>query len=198
VVSLHALAGIRTDKTLLLPVTINGERLLVLMDTGSTHNFLNGDTMSRLGLAMAGGEHLRVTVANGDRLPCAGIARDVPVIINDESFSITCVGMRLGCFDFILDVDFLETLGTIQWNFRALTLSFQRQGQRIHWQGVRATQQPAPQQLAVAVVDTAQQPLMDVILQQHAAIFDEPTGLPPPRPYDHRIHLLPGTTPVAV
>jgi hypothetical protein len=198
VVSLHALAGIRTDKTLLLPVTINGERLLALMDTGSTHNFLNGDTMSRLGLAMAGGEHLRVTVANGDRLPCAGIARDVPVIINDESFSITCVGMRLGCFDFILGVDFLEMLGTIQWNFRALTLSFQRQGRRIHWQGVRATQQPAPQQLAVAVVDTAQQPLMDVLLQQHGAIFDEPTGLPPARPYDHRIHLLPGTAPVAV
>jgi hypothetical protein len=113
VVSLHALAGIRTDKTLLLPVTINGERLLTLMDIGSTHNFLNGDMMSRLGLALAGGEHLRVTVANGDRLPCAGIAHDVPVIINDESFSITCVGMRLGCFDFILGVDFLETLGTI-------------------------------------------------------------------------------------
>jgi hypothetical protein len=145
VTGVNALAGIRTDKTLLLPVTINGERLLALMDTGSTHNFLNGDMMSRLGLAMAGGEHLRVTVANGDRLPCAGIARDVPVIINDESFSITCVGMRLGCFDFILGVDFLETLGTIQWNFRALTLSFQRQGWRIHWQGVRATQQPAPQ-----------------------------------------------------
>jgi hypothetical protein len=145
VTGVNALAGIRTDKTLLLPVTINGERLLALMDTGSTHNFLNGDMMSRLGLAMAGGEHLRVTVANGDRLPCAGIARDVPVIINDESFSITCVGMRLGCFDFILGVDFLETLGTMQSNFRALTLSFRRQGRRIHWQGVRATQQPAPQ-----------------------------------------------------
>jgi hypothetical protein len=100
VVSLHALAGIRTDKTMPLPVTINGERLLALMDTGSTHNFLNSDMMSRLGLAMAGGEHLRVTVSNDDRLPCAGITRDVPVIINAESFSITCVGMRLGCFDF--------------------------------------------------------------------------------------------------
>jgi hypothetical protein len=132
VVSLHTLAGIRTDKTLLLPVTINSERLLALMDTGSTHNFLNGDTMSRLRLAMADDEHLRVMMANGDRLPCTGIACDVPVIINDESFSITCVGMRLGCFDFILGVDFMETLGTIQWNFRALTLSFQRQGRRIH------------------------------------------------------------------
>jgi hypothetical protein len=56
----------------------------------------------------------------------------------------------------------------------------------------------ASQQLAVAVSDAAQQPLMDVLLQQHDAIFDEPTGLPPARSYDHLIHLLLGTAPVAV
>ena len=41
-------------------------------------------------------------------------------------------------------------------------------------------------------------PLLDALLQQHAAVFAEPTGLPPARLYDHRIHLLPGTAPVAV
>lgn len=38
---------------------------------------------------------------------------------------------------------------------------------------------------------------MDRLLQQFEVVFTEPTGLPPPRPYDHRIH-LPGTPPVAV
>jgi hypothetical protein len=42
VVSLHAMAGIKTAKTMLLPVTIHGERLTALVDTGSTHNFLSG------------------------------------------------------------------------------------------------------------------------------------------------------------
>jgi len=68
VVSLHALAGITTENTMLLPVEVNGERLVALLDTGSTHNFLRGDAMRRLGLSPMGGDQLRVTVANGDRL----------------------------------------------------------------------------------------------------------------------------------
>jgi hypothetical protein len=40
--------------------------------------------------------------------------------------------------------------------------------------------------------------MLDRLLQHHAAIFEEPQGLPPARPYDHHIHLLPGTAPVAV
>jgi len=105
VVSFHPLAGILTDNTMLLPVVIQGERLLALLDTGSTHNFLQGDIMRRLGLQTSGGEHLHVTVANGDRLPCAGVARNVPISIEGEAFSITCVGLNLGCFDCILGVD---------------------------------------------------------------------------------------------
>jgi hypothetical protein len=40
--------------------------------------------------------------------------------------------------------------------------------------------------------------MLDRLLQHHATIFEESQGLPPARPYDHRIHLLPGTAPVAV
>jgi len=83
VVSLHALAGIRHERTMLLPVTIHGERLVALLDTGSTHNFLPAATMRRLALQPTGGDHLRVTVANGDRLRCHGLAQHVPITIGD-------------------------------------------------------------------------------------------------------------------
>jgi hypothetical protein len=49
-----------------------------------------------------------------------------------------------------------------------------------------------------AVAADPQQPLLDELLLQHSAVFDTPRGLPPARSYDHRIHLLPGTAPVAV
>lgn len=40
VVSLHALAGIRTDNTMVMPVVLKWTRFLALLDTGSTYNFL--------------------------------------------------------------------------------------------------------------------------------------------------------------
>jgi hypothetical protein len=89
VVSLHTMAGIKTAKTMLLPVTIHGERLTALVDTGSTHNFLSGDAMRRLALQLAGAEKFSVTVANGDRPTCQGVARQVSIVIGDEPFSIT-------------------------------------------------------------------------------------------------------------
>jgi len=53
VVSLQAVAGIRAANSMLLPVVIKGERFLALLDTGSTHNFVSGETMRRLGLVSA-------------------------------------------------------------------------------------------------------------------------------------------------
>ena len=53
-----------------------------------------------------------------------------------------------------------------------------------------------PSQRSLAADPT--RPLLNVLLQQYDDVFAEPQGLPPSRPYDHRIHLLPGTAPVAV
>uniref|UniRef100_A0A8I6YET5 Reverse transcriptase n=1 Tax=Hordeum vulgare subsp. vulgare TaxID=112509 RepID=A0A8I6YET5_HORVV len=199
VVSLHAMAGIKTEKTMLLPVTINGERLTALVDTGSTHNFLSGDAMRRLALQLAGSEKFSVTVANGDRLACQGVARQVPVLIGDEPFSIDCVGIDLGCYDFILGIDFLSTLGPIHWDLDVLSLIFWREGgRRVQWTGIGGSGAVTPQlQLMASALDEAH-PLLADLLQQHNDIFDEPQGLPPVRPCDHRIHLLPDTAPVAV
>jgi hypothetical protein len=195
---MYALAGIRTKNTMLLPVKLKGERLLALLDTGSTHSFLQGHVMRRLGLSPVSAEHLRVTVASGERLPCEGIARYVPIFVDGVSYTVTCVGLALGCFDFILGVDFLRTLGPLTWDFDAHTVAFQRGARYITWQCEGAPPAPAAQQLLATTADAQPCPLLDRLLQQHGAVFEEPRGLPPVRPYDHQIHLLPGTAPMAI
>jgi hypothetical protein len=112
-VSLYAIAGIRTENTMLLPVFVHGHRLVALLDSGSTHNFINADLLCRLHLATAPHPTMRVLVTNRDRVPCEGIARGVALAIGTEEFSISCYGINLGGFDIILGVEFLRTLGPI-------------------------------------------------------------------------------------
>jgi predicted aspartyl protease len=121
---------------MLLPVMIHGERLVALLDTGSTHNFLPAATMRRLALQPTGGDNLHVTMANGDRLRCHGLAQHVPLTIGDEHFTIMCTGIDLGYFDFILGVDFLQSLGPILWDFDALMMTFSHQCHRVWWEGL--------------------------------------------------------------
>ena len=98
---------------MLLPVHVHGHRLVALLDSGSTHNFINADLMRRLRLSTAPHPSMRVLVANGDRVPCEGVARDVALTIGAEEFTISCFGINLGGFDLILGVEYLRTLGPI-------------------------------------------------------------------------------------
>jgi hypothetical protein len=89
-------------------------------------------------------------------------------------------------------------LGPLTWDFEGLTVAFQRSGRRTVWQCVGASGAPSQQRSLAAVAADPQRSLLDELLLQHADIFDTPRDLPPARSYDHRIHLLPETVPVAV
>jgi hypothetical protein len=173
VVSLHALAGICHERIMLLPVTIHGKLLVAHLDTGSTHNFLPTATMRRLALQPTGGDHHRVTVANGDRLRCHGLAQHVAITIGDEHFTITCADIDLGCFDFILGINFLRTLGPILWNFDTLTMTFYHVGRRIRCEGIGGTSLAPLLQLATTD-NESEHPLLAHLLQLHDDLFDEP------------------------
>jgi hypothetical protein len=76
----------------------------------------------------------------------------------------------------------------------ALTVGFQQHNPLVlawervhHWQG---KSKPA--------MVTHARGLLDELLLRFEGLFATPEGLPPSRPCDHRIHLLPGFTPVVV
>ena len=137
-------------------------------------------------------------MANGDRMPCEGVARQVALAIGSEVFTIDCFGISLGEFDLILGVEFLRTLGPILWDFEDLCMAFTRGSRHIMWKGLGSSRDDIREPAVRAVQALLGQPLLDRLLPQFEQVFDAPQGLPPARPYDHRIHLLPGTVPIAV
>ncbi|WVZ58424.1 hypothetical protein U9M48_008700 [Paspalum notatum var. saurae] len=72
-ISLHALTGIDTGETMQLCIQIGGADLLALVDSGSTHTFIDRDTTNRLHLHVTERPGLTVMVVNGDRIPSAGL-----------------------------------------------------------------------------------------------------------------------------
>jgi hypothetical protein len=97
-ISLHALTGIQssTTRTMQLQVKVNGATLTALLDSGSTHNFLDANVAARVGIAFHDRLGLQVTVANGDHLISSGCCCALPVHIGNEVFSINCYGLQLG------------------------------------------------------------------------------------------------------
>ena len=77
-------------------------------------------------------------------------------------------------------------------------MAFTRGGRRILWKGIGSPRDDIRELATWAVTVAPSQPLLDHLLHQFGPVFDEPQGLPPAWPYDHRIHLLPGTAPVVV
>jgi hypothetical protein len=180
-ISIHALAGIepRSSRTMKVKVIINAVALTTLLDSGSTHNFVDTDVATRVGLQLTLRGDLRVAVANGDRISSPGSCCNISISIGD------------GVHDMVLGVQWLESLGPILWDFGRRTMAFVRNGHRVLWQTTKTL--PASPVLMAAHAN-----LMGDLLDNFTDLFIEPSGLPPPSDRCHEIRLLSGTPPVAV
>jgi hypothetical protein len=106
IISLHALTGIRphSGRTMQLVVTINGTCLTALLDSGSTHNFVDVEAAARVSIQLGPPLGLHVAVTNRDHVPSLGYCRHMLFSIADELFVIDCYGIALNLHEMVLDV----------------------------------------------------------------------------------------------
>lgn len=130
-ISLNAIVGTPYPNTMRLLGHIRCEQVVILVDSGSTHSFLDPSVARRTQLEVDELKKLTVRVANGVFLQSAGLYDFVNLRVQDnQSYPFLYVLKLMGC-DVVLAVNWLETLGPITWDFSKLSMKFTKDEQLV-------------------------------------------------------------------
>ena len=222
-ISLHALEGCRLPpQTLRVRGVIGSHQVQVLIDGGSTHNFVQDRVARFLGLPFSNTPDFNVLVGNGAEIPCSQVCKQVPLLLQSHPFDVDLFVLPLGGADVVLGIDWLKRLGPVLTDYETLSMKFIRDGKVVE---LRAEPLPTTSEISshqlkrisntesaaiffhLRVIPPAPecsephpptQPELATLLERFQHLFTSPTTLPPPRKVDHSIHLEPGAKPVNV
>ena len=218
-ISLHAMAGTPTPQTMRVTGMIASHPFYILIDSGSTHNFIDPHIFHQTGLISNSDSRVKVQVANGDQMQSEGKCSDVAFTIQGVPLSCDFHILALGGYDGVLGIHWLQTLGPVRMDFTNLWMEFTINGKLHRLKGI----QPQSTHIAscnsilkahrdndncyylyslksdavVVSTDTLNlDPQVSQLLSQYKDVFALPTGLPPHRQLDHHILTNDGSPPV--
>ncbi|KAF3774303.1 hypothetical protein EJ110_NYTH53430 [Nymphaea thermarum] len=130
--------------------------VLVLLDSGATHNFVGEHIADRLGSIVQEQSALRILVANGDSLPCTRRCTDVELILQKVPFKVELLVVPLPNVDIILGVKWLKTLGRVWWDFSTKEMCLPKEGgEEVVLKGIDPTLEPKAALKAIMVQQPA-------------------------------------------
>lgn len=204
---LHALAGYDGPKTMRIVCTADRRQLVILIDSGLTHNFVSQKIAQVLQLAVTPVDEFWVKVANGEKLCSNERYENVPISIQGSQFLTTLYALPLHGLDVVLGVQWLETLGLVTCDWRRMTMCFR-------WENQWVTLSAQPTKPAQGVkIQTLERELhgggeffalipkvfdenlgarpndIQELLREFSQVLAEPKGVPPSREFDHKIPL---------
>jgi predicted aspartyl protease len=91
---------------------------MVLIDSGSTHNFISNRLASMLILLVIPTESFHVRVVNEKGLTCQGHYDKVRVELQGTEFYLTLFSLTLTGLDLVLGVEWFEMLGSMVCNWK--------------------------------------------------------------------------------
>ena len=97
---------------------IKGHWVVILLDTSSSHNFLNAVLVKTLQLAVDTTKILEVKVANGDLIRTKVKCKDLLLKMPGNEFHVNLHVLTLVGCDVVLGTQWLCTLDLISWDFK--------------------------------------------------------------------------------
>ena len=112
-ITLYALLGSPSPGTMRVLDQIRGHWVVILLDTGSSHNFLDAVLVRTLKLAVDTTRILEVKVTNGDLIRIKGECKDLLLKMQGSEFIVNLHVLTLGGCDVVLGTQWLCILGLI-------------------------------------------------------------------------------------
>nr|GEU58580.1 hypothetical protein [Tanacetum cinerariifolium] len=188
--------------------------VVVLVDGGSTHNFVDQELVNRLGSQVYLTVNFSVVVGNQEKLACTGRVRNLSLIVQGCVISTDFFMLPVAACPIVLGVQCLKTLGPIEFDLNNLTMGFHIAGSHHKLQRLKASKLSVLKShelmgicdaLILQIVSFLPQvqpelspsPAIQKVLTDFCKVFQELSGLPPPRLHTHSIPLLPGSKPMS-
>jgi predicted aspartyl protease len=219
-ISAAAYAGLPSDSTISLLLNIKGSHAIALADTGSTNTFMDQSFALKHNIKLTDIAPRSVTVAGGGQLACTAVAHGCQFSLQGMQLSTDFRILDLQGADIILGVNWFKQYNPVTFDFieRSLTISIEDKQHTFQDHILSADnliisaeycnkllEQGATGYLLVPTLDaddktcTTTVPVtpadLQELLEKFPDIFQEPSGLPPPRACDHSIPLIPGAKP---
>ena len=149
-------------------------------------------------------------IANGGTINCSGKCHNINLAMGEYVFNIPMISIPMGGVYVVLDVQWLQSLGTMNFNFRKLFKKFSWEGKEYELNGITRKQskvissngmkkllkkghQGIVSQLFSLDVQTSD---FQRVINKHSKVFEYiPKGLPHTCDFDHAIHLIPRSVP---
>ncbi|GKA80244.1 reverse transcriptase [Tanacetum coccineum] len=190
-VSLNAMNGVNSYQTMRIKGNVGKQALHMLVDCGSTHNFLDLQAAKRLGCKMC---PLQVSVANGQVMNSMYVCKNFKWSLQGHNFVTDVMILPLGGCEMVQRCVLRGTTqSALKWmQGRYVSSSLSQMGTEISSMAMSVTL------MQLSGEFTKPKPQIQTLLKEFAPVFDEPKELPPKRSNDHTIPLTPNAPPVNI
>ncbi|GJS40401.1 transposable element [Tanacetum coccineum] len=204
-VSIHALLGSYGLHTLQVHGIIKKQPVVMLVDSGSTHNFIDVSLAKRLGVKMIPIKLMEVVVADGFKIPVEYVCKEVKWVVQGVQFCSDFLSMLIGgCCMLSLEFMWENKLVKLKGYQRYKANNQSTRKDIETWSDEQSyllkSKEGCTQLWSINLGTTAFSNLEDpkglelqALLSSFEDVFGMPKGLPPKRNLDHSITLQQGS-----
>lgn len=128
---MNSIVKILSINTMKVKGTILGRDVVILIDSGASHNFLSKGIVAELRIPVDEMPNFGIMVGNCYKVARQGVFRQVEIRLQGLEIIHDFFPIELGSADIILGISWVGMLREVSFNWKNLTIQFDWRGERV-------------------------------------------------------------------